>query len=83
MVNSIEYRVKEILKRNINNPDEFEARASNNGLLSNLGINSLTYIKIVVEIESQFGFEFEDEDLNYEKFKTINDIVCYVESNLG
>ncbi len=46
--------------------------------LEELGINSLSFIRIVVEIEEKFNLEFEDGDLSYEKFSTIEDIANYI-----
>lgn len=46
--------------------------------LTSLGINSVSFIKLTVRIEEEFGFEFEDEYLDYNKFKTIKDLILYV-----
>lgn len=35
--------------------------------LSQLGMNSISFIKMVVDMERIFGFEFEDEALDYNK----------------
>lgn len=48
--------------------------------LKEVGINSLNFIKIVVELEKEFEFEFDDEKLAYKSFNTINDLIDYVES---
>jgi acyl carrier protein len=44
------------------------------------GIDSLTFIKIVVTLESEFEFEFDDEMLLITKFPTVKTMVEYVES---
>lgn len=46
-----------------------------------VGINSISFIKIVVGIETEFEFEFNDEDLDFGKFKTIKDLVVYVKNH--
>lgn len=46
--------------------------------LVDLGINSIIIIKMVVEIEKVFGFEFADEDLVNNKFIRIEDLMCYI-----
>lgn len=46
--------------------------------LGALGINSIKFIQLVVEIEGMFNFEFEDEDLafgNFNSYKTLRDYV--------
>ncbi len=52
-----------------------------NDKLQELGINSLSFIKIVVSIESAFSVEFDDEYLNFEKFNTVNDLITYIIKN--
>ena len=39
----------------------------NERLLEDIGINSIDLIKIIVNIEKEFDFEFEDEFIGYEK----------------
>ena len=70
----IRENVKRIFKSN--NPDldeDFDVIP-----LIDLGINSLLFIKIIVELELFFSFEFEDEDLDYKKFAVLNDVVEYI-----
>lgn len=50
--------------------------------LQELGVNSIEFIKIVVDIESTFGFEFADDDLDANKFPTIQSLICYVEKRI-
>lgn len=42
-------------------------------------IDSVTFVKMVVALESEFDFEFEDEMLSVSKFPTVNDLVDFVE----
>ena len=48
--------------------------------LQDLDINSITFIQIIVNLESEFDFEFEDEKLLFTEFPTIKDMVDYVVS---
>jgi len=50
--------------------------------LKNIGINSITFIKIIVTIETEFGIEFGDEDLDYNEFPNIQSLVNYVEAKI-
>jgi len=49
---------------------------------SDAGVDSITFIKIVVALESEFDFEFDDEMLLITKFPTIRTMVEYVESKV-
>ncbi|MCI9439601.1 MAG: acyl carrier protein [Lachnospiraceae bacterium] len=42
------------------------------------GMDSINCIMIIVEIEDLYQFEFADEDLILENFRTINKLVDYV-----
>lgn len=46
--------------------------------LQGLDINSITFIQIIVALESEFDFEFEDEKLLFTEYPTIKDMVDYI-----
>lgn len=47
-----------------------------------LNLNSITFIKIIVNLESEFDFEFDDEMLVITAFPTIGSMVDYVKSKI-
>jgi len=48
--------------------------------LSGLGLNSLTFIKTIVLVESEFDIEIEPENLNINVFSSIRSFAEYVKS---
>ncbi|MGE5632414.1 MAG: phosphopantetheine-binding protein [Caulobacteraceae bacterium] len=79
MQNEINNKVKEILLSNIETDDKADIiRIDDNTDLSQIGISSIDYIKVLVEIEDEFGIEFNDDALNGEYFKTLGELVKYV-----
>lgn len=46
-------------------------------------LDSITFIKIVVALESEFDFEFDDEMLLITKFPTVKSMVEYVQSKVN
>ena len=52
-------------------------------LIDDFGMDSLTFISIVVEIEACFGIEIPDNMLLLENFKCVDDIVSIVEGELS
>lgn len=46
--------------------------------LTKLGMTSISFIKMVVDMEEEFGFEFEDEELDYSKFTSLNLLCSYM-----
>lgn len=53
-----------------------------NDNLKQLGMNSISFIKLVVTLESEFGLEFDDEDLDYNKFTSLNILCEYINEQI-
>lgn len=51
-------------------------------LVDDLGMDSLTFISIVVEVESVFGIEVPDEVLLMEEWQTVEKIVGIIEKEV-
>lgn len=43
--------------------------------IEELGMNSITFIKMIIEIEEEFDIEFSEDQLDARSFHTINDII--------
>lgn len=52
-------------------------------LVDDLGMDSLTFVAIIVEIESAFNFSVPEEMLIMENFKNVDKIVDIVENTLN
>ena len=51
--------------------------------LAEIGIDSITFIRIVIALEEAFNIKFEDEILILSEFPTVKDLIDYVdEKNL-
>lgn len=46
-----------------------------------LGLDSITFVNLVISLEEEYNFEFEEEKLLLSEFSTIRDIVIYVEKH--
>lgn len=51
--------------------------------LDELNTDSITFIKIIVALETEFDFEFEDEKLLFSAFSTIQSMIDYVNEQVG
>ena len=47
--------------------------------LSSLNINSISFIRLVVEIEKEFNMEFQDDIIDVNNFRTIKSLVNFIE----
>jgi acyl-coenzyme A synthetase/AMP-(fatty) acid ligase/acyl carrier protein len=65
-----------IINENIS--DKIDVNQDVNINLSDLGINSISLIKILIGIEDLYGFEFDDEILNISKLRTMNDLIANI-----
>jgi acyl carrier protein len=48
--------------------------------LEDYGVNSLSFVKLIIDIESIFNINIEEEFFNTEKLGTIESIIDYVEN---
>lgn len=46
--------------------------------LADFGLNSLIFIKLVVELENQFKVTFDEDKLDYKKFLNLDELIRYV-----
>lgn len=49
-------------------------------LRSDLGLNSIEFLELIVYVENTYGIQIPDEDI--EKIHTVKDLSDYLESNL-
>jgi acyl carrier protein len=55
--------------------NEFE----NSESLRDLGLTSLKLVELIISIEDEFRIEIPDEDIDRQRFSTVDNIVGYVE----
>lgn len=82
-MNEITKKIKEIIIKNIPKLKTNMDQMDDNMDLFALGMDSLSSIKIVVQIELEFDIEFSDEDLNFETLHTINNLCQYVQKRMN
>lgn len=46
--------------------------------MTEIEISSVDYIKVIIDIENEFDFEFDDDDLSPDRFEVIEDMVDYI-----
>ena len=51
-------------------------------LVNDLGFDSITLIKMVIEIEKEFGFFFEDEKLDFSELTKLSKLLEYIEGKM-
>ena len=70
-------KVKEILGEFIDiDPDTITPESN---LRTDIGLNSLDCVSLAEELENEYNIEIPNSELS--KFKTIGDVISYIESN--
>ena len=70
--------MKEIIINIINDNLALKEEVKENTNLSNLSLDSLSFITALVTIEEVFSITFNDEELNIDNFKNVSDLVNQV-----
>ena len=78
MLSHIEKNLLDVLKTNVEIPEKVSLDCG----FEEMGVNSINYIKLVVAVETKFGFEFDDDDLDYTQFKTPHDLISYIRKHV-
>lgn len=62
-----------------------EKEIDHDSQLLDLGVDSITFIRLVVDLEDKFDFEVDDEDITLDNFATLSKILelllKYLEKN--
>ncbi|EFM11968.1 phosphopantetheine-binding protein [Paenibacillus curdlanolyticus YK9] len=80
---SIERTVRKVIGDVMDHPDLDANTMDVNEDLFDYGLNSVSFIKIVVGIETEYDFEFEDEILVGEGFNTVGCFIDYVSTRVS
>lgn len=67
--------MKEIILNIIRDNLALNEMIDSTSYLDEISLDSLSFIKTLVMIEEEFNIEFSDEELNYKKYITIDDLV--------
>lgn len=73
-------RVKAVIREQLDVSEEVEI-TEETSMMKDLDADSLDAVEIMMELEDEFEIEIPDEDA--EQFKTIGDIVKFVESKIS
>ncbi|MGB7605589.1 MAG: acyl carrier protein [Lutisporaceae bacterium] len=79
MQNNIEEKLREIINKHVETNVDVLTMPIDENLFS-VGMDSVSAIKIIVEIEDEFNFEIEDDELSMNNLTTIEKIVAFIES---
>ena len=73
--------VKKVIKIIEEEFDSVSVESTDANLLDS-GLNSVDIIQLIIHIEEDFGFEFPDEDLEIENFRSIDVLSEYISGKI-
>lgn len=76
----LEERFVGVLKKAVEDPN---ADVSINSDITALGLNSISFIKLIVLAEEEFGIEFGDADLDNSKYSGLGDVLSLIERKIN
>lgn len=79
MVSDVELRLKRIMIEKLGVDETADIRPEDSFYHWNL--NSLSFIKLIVEVEKEFGLEIEDDSISLDKLGTLNSLAEYIQRN--
>lgn len=69
-------KIKELAKESLG------AELNDNDSLKECGVDSLALVVLIAEIESNYGFEFDESDLQPDKLNTLADLTEITEKHV-
>ncbi len=79
---SVKDVVKETILQVIEN-DEAKNHIESSDDLSSIGLNSVSFIEIVVILEKKFHIKFKNEDLDYKRFTSLEFLCKYISEQVN
>jgi acyl carrier protein len=79
----IKLKLQDIIRKNMQIAESSLEEFDLEDQIAAIGINSIGFVRIVVAIETEFDFEFDDDYLDPTIFQSINDIIEYIMVNVN
>lgn len=79
MVNDVELRLKRIMIEKLGVDETADIRSEDSFYYWNL--NSLSFIKLIVEVEKEFGLEIDEDSISLDKLGTLKSLAEYIRRN--
>jgi acyl carrier protein len=82
MENTIKDKLNSIINQKLK-LSKLSEEIGENEDLSDYGLNSISIIRLIIAIEEEFSIEVDDEELTIEPFKTIGNILAFINSKIN
>lgn len=75
--------IKKIIQETIDNPNLIKDEINEQDDLINIGVDSLTFIGIIVSLEKEFKIKIDDSYLDLGKFTTVGNLVTFINDQVS
>ncbi|MEK3875976.1 acyl carrier protein [Paenibacillus sp. FSL M7-0420] len=79
---SIEQKVREIITSHVDVSVDID-KVHSNCYLNTIGVNSINFIRSVLDLETEYSIEFDIDMLGFDSFETFGNLVKYVERKVS
>ena len=79
--NEIIEKLKDVFKMAVGNNYDESKYSEESNLTTDLGLNSVGILYIVIAIEEFFGIQFDD--VGFSDFKNVGDVIDYIEQKVS
>ena len=80
---SLTNRIKRLLCENVAMELDYDEIGNGDALIEDLNLDSLQILTLITELESEFNFVLEDEDLDLRSFASIDAVAGLIETKLA
>ena len=80
-IETIKQQIHQLLLENL--PDVSANQLSDDVELFSLGLNSLNAVSLVMGLEDRFGFQFDLDEISFDQFRAVSDIIELVTRKLA
>lgn len=77
-INTDNEDIEETILQMVKNKLETDEKISAESNLYDIGLDSLLYVELLVEIEDRYGIEFEEDKISYKALSSVRDIGDYI-----
>lgn len=79
---SIDNRIKQVIAKHIDIAMDID-KINQDTFLDEIGVNSINFIRMIIEIEEEYEIQFDIDMLGLESYEKVGNFIAYVEKLVG
>lgn len=79
---NIDKNIKQVITKHVDIALDFD-KINNDNYLDEIGINSINFIRMIIELEEEYDIQFDIDRLGIESFEKVGNLIFYVDKLVG